>query len=224
MISTMREQKTNEVQAAYDRLAAEYSSHLYDELQHKPLDRRLLDRFAQQVKDIGPVCDLGCGPGQVARYLQERGVSVSGLDLSSGMIQEARRLNPSIDFFEGDMFALPVENEAWAGIAASYAIVNFPPADLPVVLREMHRALRPGGCLLMSFHIGEEIVHVDHLWGCPADLDFYFFSTGQVTRDLLASGFEIDDVIERDPYAPEIEYQSRRAYIFASRPVKITKP
>jgi hypothetical protein len=36
------------------------------------------------------------------------------------------------------------------------------------------------------------------------------------------AGFEIDEVIERDPYAPDVEYQSRRAYIFAHKPQAIS--
>jgi len=211
------EQKTQEVQSGYDRVAEEYARHLYDELQHKPLDRQLLDRLAARVGAAGIVCDLGCGPGQVARYLHDRGIVVCGLDLSPAMVAQARRLNPDIEFIPGNMLALPVEDETWAGIAAFYAIVNFPPGDLVPVMREMRRVLQPGGCLLLSFHIGEEIVHVDELWGCPVSLDFYFFRTEQVTAELKAAGFEIDEVIEREPYAPEVEYQSRRAYIFARR-------
>ena len=211
------EQKTQEVQSGYDRVAEEYARHLYDELQHKPLDRQLVDRLAARVGAAGIVCDLGCGPGQVARYLHDRGIVVCGLDLSPAMVAQARRLNPDIEFIPGNMLALPVEDEAWAGIAAFYAIVNFPPGDLVPVMREMRRVLQPGGCLLLSFHIGEEIEHVDELWGCPVSLDFYFFRTEQVTADLRTAGFEIDEVIEREPYAPEVEYQSRRAYIFARR-------
>jgi ubiquinone/menaquinone biosynthesis C-methylase UbiE len=214
---TIGEQRTSEVQAGYDRVADEYARHLYDELKHKPLDRELLDRFAKLVSGAGIVCDLGCGPGQVARYLQDRRVSVCGMDLSEGMVEKARQLNPGIEFLQGNMLALPVEDEAWAGIAAFYAIVNFPPADLSIVMREMHRVLQPGGWLLMSFHIGDEIEHVDDLWGCVVSLDFYFFSTEQVTAALRSASFEIEEVIERGPYAPEVEYQSRRAYIFARK-------
>ena len=112
-------------------LAGAVSRHLYDELQHKPFDRELLDRFAERVRGKGLVCDLGCGPGQVARYLQEKKVEVCGIDLSSGMVDKARRLNPSTQFDQGDMRALEIADESWAGITAFYAIVNFPPADLP---------------------------------------------------------------------------------------------
>jgi len=212
------EQQTGEVQAAYDLIADEYANHIYDELRHKPLDRELLDRFAERVKGKGLVCDLGCGPGQIARYLHDHGITACGLDLSPGMLEQARRLNPGIEFLQGNMLALPVEDEAWAGVAAFYAIVNFPPADLLPAFSEMNRALRPGGWLLIAFHIGDEIEHVDDQWGRTVSLDFYFFRTQQVRANLRAAGFEVDEIVERGPYAPEVEYQSHRAYIFARKP------
>ncbi len=215
--ATMTEQKTAEVQSGYDRVAEEYSRHLYDELQHKPFDRELLDRFAERVRGKGLICDLGCGPGQVARYLQEKKVEVCGIDLSPGMVDQARRLNPSTQFDQGDMRALEIANESWAGIVAFYAIVNFPPADLPLVFGEMRRVLQPGGWLLLSFHIGDKLEHVEDLWGCRVSLDFYFFGVEHVTATLHGAGFEIDAVFERGPYAPAIEYQSRRAYIFVRK-------
>ncbi len=213
----MIEQKTSEVQSSYDSVADEYARHIYDELRHKPLDRQLLDRFAQRVRGQGMACDLGCGPGQVARYLKARDVAVCGVDLSPGMVERARQLNPGIEFFQGDMKALDVPDETWAGIAAFYAIVNLPPADSKKALREMWRVLRPGGLLLMSFHVGDEVSHVEDLWGCAVCLDFYFFRTEDVAGYLRAARFEVDEIVEREPYAPEVEYQSRRAYIFAHK-------
>jgi SAM-dependent methyltransferase len=212
------EQNTREVQASYDRTADEYARQYYEELQHKPLDRQLLDRFADQVRGKGPVCDLGCGPGQIARYLHERKITVCGVDLSTANLEQARRLNPGIEFRQGNMLALDVEDQAWAGIAAFYVIVNFPPADLVPAMREMHRVLQPGGRLLLSFHVGDQIEHVEDLWGCPVSLDFYFFRAEQIAGCLQTAGFEVEEIIRRGPYAPEIEYQSQRAYVFARRP------
>jgi ubiquinone/menaquinone biosynthesis C-methylase UbiE len=219
----MTELKTSEVQSSYDRVADEYARHIYDELRHKPLDRQLLDRFADRVRGTGIACDLGCGPGQIARYLSERKVEICGVDLSPGMIERARQLNPDIEFAQGDMLSLSWPDQAWAGIAAFYAIVNLQPTDLVKAMREMHRVLQPGGWLLMSFHIGEEVEHVDDLWDCQVSLDFYFFRPEQVIRDLCSAGFAIEEVTERDPYPPEVEYQSRRAYVFARRPADTTR-
>jgi SAM-dependent methyltransferase len=214
----MIEQNTSNVQASYDRVADEYARHLYDELRHKPLDRQLLDKFAGNVRGTGLACDLGCGPGQVARYLHEHGVAVCGMDLSQGMVERARELNPGIEFLQGDMRSLDRPDEVWAGIAAFYAIVNLPPVDVAQAIREMWRVLRPGGLLLLSFHIGDEVSYVEDLWGCAVCLDFYFFQTEDVAGNLAAAGFELEEIVEREPYAPEVEYQSRRAYIFARKP------
>jgi SAM-dependent methyltransferase len=217
-------QKTSDVRSSYDGIANEYVRHVYDELRSKPFDRQLLDRFADSLRGAGLVCDLGCGPGQVARYLSDRGVAMCGVDLSPGMVERARELNPGIEFREGDMTALDVPAESWAGIAAFYAIVNLPPDALAQALAEMWRVLRPGGLLLLSFHIGDEISHLEELWGHPVCLDFHFFPTLDVASSLLAAGFEMDKIIERDPYGPEVEYQSRRAYILAHRPAVKTMP
>lgn len=208
----------DQVRTSYDRVAEEYAQHLYDELQHKPRDRELLDEFAERVRGRGLTCDLGCGPGQVARYLSERGLPVCGIDLSPEMVNRARQLNPGIQFSVGDMRTLQVTSGAWAGIAVFYAIVNLPNPDLELAIKEMHRVLQPDGWLLLSFHIGDEVAHVEDLWGCKVSLDFYFRRTEDVAERLRTSGFEIEQVTEREPYAPEVEYQSRRAYILAHKP------
>ena len=95
----MNDPVTRAVRESYDQVAGEYARRLFDELRHKPLDRELLRRFAQRVKDRGEVCDMGCGPGQVARYLKDAGVQeVFGVDLSPRMLEQARKLNPDIGF------------------------------------------------------------------------------------------------------------------------------
>ena len=134
------------------------------------------------------------------------------------MIEEARRLNPGITFRQGNMLALDLPDVSLAGIAAFYAIVNLPKASLPQVFREMARVLKPDGLLLLAFHIGDETLQPDALWGRPISMDFYFFPPLAIQHDLETAGLEAEEVIEREPYAPEVEHQSRRAYIFARKP------
>jgi ubiquinone/menaquinone biosynthesis C-methylase UbiE len=210
------------IQQDYDRVADDYARHIYAELDNKPLDRELLTRFASAVKGNGQVCDLGCGPGHIARFLHNAGpdanLDVFGLDLSPRMIEEARRLNPQITFRQGDMLALDLPDNSLAGIIAFYAIVNIPRTAVPTAFREMARALKSGGLLLLSHHIGEDTLHRDVWWDRPVNLDFHFFQPQSIQRDLEAAGLAVEEVIERAPYAPEVEHQSRRAYIFARKP------
>ena len=214
----MTQKAVNDIQSGYDRIADEYVRRIYDELQHKPFDRSRLDRFADSVNHAGLVCDLACGPGHVARYLHERGMQVYGMDLSEGMLQRARQLNPGIRFEQGDMRNLPVGDESWAGIAAFYAIVNLSPAEVAKAFHEMKRVLKPGGRLLVAFHLGEDVSQVeDDIWNCGVSLEFTFYRLSTILKHLRQAGLMIEEVTERDPY-PEVEYQSRRAYIFAHKP------
>jgi SAM-dependent methyltransferase len=213
----MNDRAINSVRESYDRLAEEYARRIFHELQHKPLDRELLDRFAAEVKGRGEICDMGCGPGQVGRHPRDVGATAFGLDLSPGMLEQARRLNPGILFREGNMMALDLHDETLAGIAAFYAIVNIRKESLASVFREMARILQPGGLLLLGFHRGGEALHENELWGQPISIDFFLFQPPEIRRYLESAGLVIEETIERDPY-PEVEYPSRRAYIFARKP------
>lgn len=205
------------IRQSYDCVADEYARHVYSELQNKPLDRELLTRLAVRLHGRGEICDIGCGPGHIARFLRDAGAKVFGLDLSPGMLEQARRLNPDIAFRQGNMLALDLPDGSLAGIAAFYAVVNLPRESLPQVFRELARVLEPDGLLLLAHHVGEETLHRDEWWERPVSMDFHFLQPLAVQRDLEAVGFQVEEIIERAPYAPEVEQQSRRAYIFARK-------
>lgn len=207
--------RTSALQASYDRVAADYVHHIYDELKCKPIDREILDRFAGQLRGRGTVCDMGCGPGQIARYLADRGLPMIGVDLSPGMLAQAAMLNPDIPFSPGNMLALDIADGSWAGIVAFYAIIHIPPEEVVLALREMRRVLQPDGLLLLSFHMGTGGLHETDMWGHEVEMDFWFFESDEMIGYLEQAGYRVLEVIEREPYAPEVEYQSRRSYILA---------
>jgi SAM-dependent methyltransferase len=217
------DQAFDNVADSYDRVAAEYARRIFGELEHKPLDRHLLDRFAARVQGTGTVCDLGCGPGHVTRYLHERGVQVIGIDLSPLMVEQARQLNSGLEFRQGNMLSLDIPDGAWAGIAAFYSIIHVPKNEVSAAFAEMKRVLRSGGVLLLAFHIGDETLHLDEWWGQHVSVDFHFLLPEEIARLLRRSGFEVEEVIEREPY-PDVEHQSRRAYILARNPEPASIP
>lgn len=210
-------QSPDHIRSCYDIVAREYAERFDGELAHKPMDRELLRRFAAEVPDGGLVYDLGCGSGHTTAFLHGCGVEVRGLDLSPKLVAEARRRHPALSFDVGDMLALTLDDESLAGVIAFYAIVHFSPDQLGRALKEMHRVLRPGGRLLLAFHIGHGPVHVDEFLGHPVSMDFVFFSPAEVAAELEGVGFSAVETIERDPY-PGVEYPSRRAYLFARKP------
>lgn len=72
----MNDDSIHLIRESYDHLADEYARRIFTELQHKPFDRELLNRFAAEVSGRDEACDMGCGPGHVARYLRDAGTSV----------------------------------------------------------------------------------------------------------------------------------------------------
>jgi len=205
------------LRASYDGTAEEYARRYAHELDHKPFDRELLEDFARRARGRGRVCDMGCGPGHVARFLRAHGADAFGMDLSPGMVELARRLNPGVDYSVGDMLALDVADDSWAGVVAFYSIIHVPRSRVVAALAELKRALAPGGEVLLAFHLGEEDMHLDDLWGQPVSLDFYFFSVAEMEDYVRAAGLEHRETRCRPPY-PDVEYSSQRAYVLAAKP------
>lgn len=199
---------------SYDLLAREYARHISDELDHRPKERDLLQRFARHYQ--GPICDLGCGPGHVSRYVRQFHHEIFGLDLAHGCLVEALRNNPEIAFVQGDMLALPIATSTLGGVLAFYSLIHFDWPEVESALKEMARVLRPGGGLLLGFHVGNKVERVNELWGIAVNLDARFFLTEQLVSRLRVLDLSITESFERDPY-PEVEYQSVRGYIWATK-------
>ncbi len=129
-----------DVVASYDTIAEEYAGHYFDELSRKPFDCNLLTRFSQLTPE-GLTCDIGCGPGHIARFLSDLGLDVLGVDISQAMVEVARRLNPGLVFEQGDMLCLQFPDNTFAGIAAFYSVIHIERSRLPQALEELFRVL-----------------------------------------------------------------------------------
>jgi len=206
----------NNTEKSYDAVAGDYAQQYNDELVQKPFDQKLLSWLIEKVGPGKTICDMGCGPGQVARHLHDCGAESYGIDVSHEMVVHARQLHPGIEFQQTDMLDLNgIPAERFGGIAAFYSIIHIPHRSVFKVLEGFHRVLSPHGAVLLTHHIGSELVHRDDWWGKEISLDFQFFETAEMKSYLQQAGFLLEEVIERDPYPQE--YQSRRAYIFARK-------
>ncbi|HWU09718.1 MAG TPA: class I SAM-dependent methyltransferase [Streptomyces sp.] len=146
------------VRESYDTVAAAYADLVRPPAELDPLSRALLAAFAGLVRSdgLGPVADLGCGPGKVTAHLADLGLSAFGIDLSPKMIALARQTHPDPAFAVGSMTALPLRDDGLGGILAYYSTHHTPPGVLPVVYAEFRRTLAPGGHLMMAGHVGDD--------------------------------------------------------------------
>ncbi len=204
-----------EVASAYDAVSNTYAEKYQDEILMKPLVQNFIQDFVKNIPSSGLICDMGCGPGQVARYLKNNlHRNTTGVDLSPKMIEVASAINPAISFQCADVLQLD-ETKAYDGIIGLYFIVNFPSQQLITLFKKLKSLLKPSGKLLLSFHIGDDILNrVEDFWDSGKPCNFYFFKPETVTAALSQSGFKVTEVRYREPDVA-VEYNSQRAYIFA---------
>lgn len=103
----------------------------------------------------GPVADVGCGPGRITAHLHGLGADAFGIDLSPAMIEVARRDHPGLRFEVGSMTDLDLADASVAGLVAWYSLIHVPDDGIGPVLAHFRRVLRPGGPLLLGFHVGD---------------------------------------------------------------------
>lgn len=169
------------VRNSYDRVADNYVEMNVGDIAAYPWLRAALDGFAASVRGLGPVLDVGCGPGNITAYLAEAGLDVSGVDLSARMIDHARRLYPDQRFEVASATELKLADSSFGGILGWWSLFNLPRHVLPQVIQSFARALVPGGHFIMATHMGDgdraraeaygavPVTWTTHLWQ-PDDL------------------------------------------------------
>lgn len=203
--------KHSSTAASYDAVAEAYAETYYGELARKPFDREVLTRFAAELTRTERVADIGCGPGQVARFLSDLGLDLLGFDISPEMVTLARKLNPACRFEVGDMLSLPLPDGSLEGAVAFYSLIHLKRSEVVLAFTELRRALRPGSPLLVSFHIGNEVRHLESWFETSVSLDFTFFGVEEMTDYAEVAGFGVEAVQVRPAYPFEV--QTERAYV-----------
>ncbi|AOS61682.1 class I SAM-dependent DNA methyltransferase [Actinoalloteichus hymeniacidonis] len=179
-----------DVRNAYGARADEYIDLVGTVEKLAEQDRDLILRWGKGID--GPVLDAGCGPGHWAHYLHEHGVHIEGVDMVPEFLARARERFPAVRFHEATLDSLPVESDALGGLLSWYSIIHTAPEEVPAILREFVRCLRPGGSLLLGFFEGERVEPFDH-----AVVPAYYWSVPAMKEVLASAGFEVTEVQTR---------------------------
>ncbi|WP_405148135.1 class I SAM-dependent methyltransferase [Sphaerisporangium sp. NBC_01403] len=184
-----------DTRTSYDTVATSYADQVRDLLDQTPYERAVLALFADLVQTTGggPVADVGCGSGRITAYLRELGVDTFGIDLSPAMIEVARRDHPSLRFEVGSMTGLDLADASMAGLVAWYSLIHVPDDEIGSVFTHFRRVLRPGGPLLLSFHVGDESrLKTQGYGGHPMKVYIHRRQPGQVAAWLNDAGFTVE--------------------------------
>ncbi len=135
----------------YDQNAEDYHRHVtnpQDGTYHAFYEKPAIRRELPSLQNLD-VISIGCGSGVDARWLADNGAkTVVGVDISTGLLEIARRENPDIEFIQMDMeelgFAAESFDLAYSSLAIHYV------DDWTKSLKEARRILRPGGHYVFS--------------------------------------------------------------------------
>ncbi|WP_449408669.1 class I SAM-dependent methyltransferase [Microbacterium maritypicum] len=192
------------IASAYDARAVEYLAVAGDLA--KMDDRDIATIRAWRDGTTGPLLDAGCGPGHWTAFLAEDRGDVVGVDLSGEFIASARGRYPGIRFEVGSFRGLGVDDSSLGGILAWYSLIHTPPAEIPLVLAEFARVLRPGGTLLLGFFDGEPRAPFAH-----AVTTACFWSADALGGLLTDAGFEVEGSEHRDRTPQEVSARAHGA-------------
>jgi len=214
----MRKYNGDEVKNCYNLTAQQYAEGFLHELDGKPFDRNILDRFAALLPAGSTIYDFGCGSGQTTKYLADKKLHhLVGLDFCENAIALARVHFPEIEFTVDDMLAYKMPSGSADGIIAFYAVVHFTYIEVEGALREWLRLLKPGGYSLFCFHVGDEAAPVSDFLGVKgANATWQLLDTDKVLDIAKKVGFKVTEAVVRYPYIG-VEHESRRAYILLQK-------
>jgi ubiquinone/menaquinone biosynthesis C-methylase UbiE len=190
----------DDTRASYDTVAASYTRMTEDYLDDA-WDRSLFRVVAEFATTAGgPVLDLGCGPGRLTAHLDGLGVPAIGVDLSPGMIDIARERSPGLRFEVGSMTDLTLVDGSVGGCLLWYSLIHVPDAEVPGVLAEVRRVLRPGGAVLAGFHVGDaDRLKTEGYGGHPMRVHVHLRPLERVAAWLRDAGYIVDAEILRQP-------------------------
>jgi len=152
-------------------------------------------RASIEAARVGPgmiVADVGTGTGFLAELALDAGATVIGIDISDGMLAQvtARFAGRPFEPRQGDAAALPLETGEVDAVLGNMVLHHA--EDPPAAIREMARALKPGGTLVIT----DADSHT-HEWLRTEQHDRWLgFARADVSRWLQEAG--LDDVTVGD--------------------------
>jgi SAM-dependent methyltransferase len=191
------------VRGSYDRVADTYVEMGMGDLGPQPWLRATLAAFAESVRGLGPVLDVGCGPGTVTAHLAELGLDASGVDLSPRMVGHARRRYPGLRFEVASATALNLAPASLGGVLGWWSLFNLPRDVLPGVLAAFADALVPGGLALIGTHVGDgDVVRTEAYGGVPVSWTTHLWRPEPLADLLTAAGLTVVAELRLAPMPP----------------------
>ena len=179
---------------AHNAIAKRY----YELYKDDTSDLKYFDLFLKDCKS--KILDLGCGMGHYSNYMYAKGFEVTGIDISSNMIDIAKKNNPNIEFIVSDICNLSViEGKTFDGLVIAYVLQHLSKEEVLDLFSSINNLVSKDTKILMFLREGNNItLEVE-----PIDPRFEYvineYSKEEITKILINNGWAIS-LIETKEY------------------------
>jgi len=137
------------------------------------------------------IADIACGTGILAARIEDelRPDEVYGVDMSDGMLKQARARAPQVQWRKGPAEKLPFDDAALDAVVSTSAFHFF---DQPAAMKEFHRVLRPGGLAAVATISPPQLPLLGQLTNSPASAA-HNPSAQEMRALFIDAGFTISD-------------------------------
>lgn len=172
---------------SYDKCAERFVKKYFD----LGLFKDSVQHFSNLLKEESSILDLGCGPGNVAKFLmdQGKGYKILGVDLSTEMLKLAHQNAPCAEYLRADIRDLKLKRK-FDAVIASFCMIHLEDDEAIGLLRKTHELLNDQGYLYLSFMSGG-IPGPDKASFSEEEMFFNYFSPVKIEKELLNLGYRI---------------------------------
>ena len=175
--------KNQVLKKTYNKIAKDWNSdHLRDDWWIEGTDI-----FSSFLPKDSFVIDIGCAGGYKTEYLKQKGFSIEGIDFSEGMIYDAKKKFPNIDFKVFDVYDLDNLDKTYDGIFCQAVLLHIPKKNVFGILEKMKKRLKNSGLLYIAVKekkengVEEEIKKEDD-YGYEYERFFSYYSLDELKK------------------------------------------
>ncbi|WP_158586478.1 class I SAM-dependent DNA methyltransferase [Leptospira stimsonii] len=165
-----------------------------------PLYNETYDFFCKELPENSRVLELGCGPGNIAKYIVEKrnDLILEGIDIAYNMINLAKKNNPSCTFSVGDIRKYESQHNKFSGIICGFCLPYLSILEIKTLIPKLNESLETNGLLYLSFVEGDPNHSGIKKGKDNRILYFYYHDLETISNLHFANNFKIEKIFQID--------------------------
>lgn len=178
------------------RIFDEFAEGYVERFMDVSLYAQSLDTLIGMLPANGRLVDLGCGPGNITRYLLDRlpALNITGVDLAPGMIEQAKVYNPEAQFRIADWREGLENAPELQGIIAGFLTPYLAEHEVEDLMQRAAQCMGHGGLLYLSTMEDDYSISGLKTNSKGEQLNMYFYTEKQLCNLAKKAGFELAHV------------------------------